>query len=106
MIKYDFKSNPWQVVERNFPQTRSARQKLSFLLRYAILAPSSHNTQPWKFLVRDNRITVFANTDRWLKIADADQSELYISIGCAIENLLVAAQHFDYDYEIDYFPDD
>jgi nitroreductase len=106
MIKYDFKNNPWQVVERSFPQTRSARQKLSFLLRYAILAPSSHNTQPWKFQVSDNRIGVFANTDRWLKIADADQSELHISVGCAIENLLVAAEHFDYGYKIDYFPEE
>ena len=49
MIKYDFKVNPWQMIERNFPLARDITQKLSFLLRYAVLAPSSHNTQPWKF---------------------------------------------------------
>ncbi|HXG94573.1 MAG TPA: nitroreductase [Blastocatellia bacterium] len=105
MIKYDFKSNPWQVVEQNFPYNRDAKQKLSFLLRYAILAPSSHNTQPWKFAVTDEEILVFANLDRWLQVADRDQRELYISIGCAIENLLVAAEHFGFGHTISYFPE-
>jgi len=105
MIKYDYKVSAWRVVERNFPAGRDAAQKLAFLLRYAILAPSVHNTQPWKFAVSDDQISVYINTDRWLPVADADQRELHISLGCALENLLIAADHFGYGYELAYFPD-
>jgi len=105
MIKYDFKANPWQVIERNFPTNRGPKQRLSFLLRYAILAPSSHNTQPWKFAVADQEIRVYVNNDRWLRVADRDRRELYTSVGCALENLLLAAEHFGYGHAVSYFPD-
>src|SRR5258708_36689401 len=105
MIKYDYKVSAWRVVERNFPTGRDAAQKLAFLLRYAILAPSVHNTQPWQFSVGVDEIGVCVNTDRWLKVADADQRELHISVGCALENLLIAAEHFGYRCELDYFPE-
>jgi nitroreductase len=55
--------------------------------------------------VSDTVIGVFANYDRWLKVADADQRELYMSIGCAIENLLIAAEHFGYDHDVLHAPD-
>ena len=64
MIKYDFKVNPWQVVEQNFPKERDITHRLSFLLRYAILAPSNHNTQPWKFAINEDEVRVYANFDR------------------------------------------
>jgi hypothetical protein len=67
---------------------------MRFLLRHAVLAPSSHNTEPWQFRVRENRIDVLLDFSRWLKVADDDQRELHISVGCALENLLVAAEHF------------
>lgn len=100
------KVSPWQAGERNVPEIRGAREELSFLVRYAILAPSNYNTQPWKFWVSRNRIVVFSDPDRWLKTVDLEQRELHISLGCAIENLLVAAEHFNYDCRIDYLPDE
>jgi hypothetical protein len=105
MIKYDFKTYPWVVAQGSFPINRGVTEKMNFLLRYAILAPSSHNTQPWKFSVEENLISAYVNKDRWLKVADADRREMYISVGCALENLLVAADHFGYDHEIAYFPE-
>src|SRR5215471_20060909 len=105
MNRYDFAVNPWQVVEQNFPENREAAEKLKFLLRYAILAPSSHNTQPWKFAVSRDEIRVRLNLDRWLRAADPDRRDLYISLGCAIENLLVAAEHFGYSHEVEYLPE-
>jgi len=105
MKKYDPKVTPWQVSERDFPREGSPTEKLKFLLRYAILAPSSHNSQPWKFHIRDSEIDIFADKDRWLKVADADQRELYISVGCALENLLIAAEHFGYAHQEEYFPE-
>lgn len=84
----------WSVSEREFPADAPLRAQLAFLVRYAILAPSSHNTQPWKFVVDDAAIDVVVDDTRWLRIADADQRELYASVGCAIENLVTAGAYF------------
>ena len=102
---YDPKVTPWQGREQDFPWNGSAADRLGFLVRYAILAPSSHNTQPWRFGIREDEIRLFADTGRWLQVADADRRELYLSVGCALENLLVAATYFGYGHEVEYFPD-
>lgn len=94
----------WNIKESDFPGNSSSDEKLSFLLNYAILAPSSHNSQPWKFNVTNDSILIFADKSRRLQVADADQRELYISIGCALENLIIAADHFGYNCSVAYFP--
>lgn len=94
----------WDVKESDFPANGSIEEKLQFLLGYAILAPSSHNSQPWKFNVSGDEIRLYADKTRWLNVADADQRELHISLGCALENLLVAAEHFGYSYDVTYLP--
>ncbi|MGD1993387.1 MAG: nitroreductase family protein [Anaerolineae bacterium] len=102
---YDPTVTPWTISEDDFPSQGSSAEKLTFLLRYAILAPSSHNTQPWRFDVADDEIRIFVDKSRWLKVADADQRELHISIGCALETLLVAAEHFGYGHRVTLLPD-
>ncbi|MDD4652590.1 MAG: nitroreductase family protein [Methanothrix sp.] len=94
----------WDVKESSFPANESQKEKLAFLLNYAILAPSSHNSQPWKFNVTNDSILVFADESRWLQVADADKRELHISLGCALENLIMAADHFGYNSTVTYFP--
>jgi nitroreductase len=61
------------------------------LLRQAVLAPSSHNTQPWRFDVSENRIRLFADPTRALPVNDPYDRELAISCGCALFNLRSAA---------------
>jgi nitroreductase len=95
---------PWNISEQDFPPASDEHNKSVFFLRHAILAPSSHNTQPWKFAVREGQIDVLIDTSRWLRVADADQRELHISVGCAIENLIVAAAHFGHTCSVSYFP--
>jgi len=102
---YDPKITPWQVQEQGFPREGSSTEKLEFLLRYAILAPSGHNSQPWKFSVGKDEIQILADETRWLKVGDPDQVNLHIAIGCALENLLIAAEHFGYDHQVTYFPE-
>lgn len=75
----------------------SAQQNVAELVRYATLAPSSHNTQPWTFHVTDHTITVEPDLARWLDVADNSQRELAISIGCAVENLVIAARSVGYE---------
>jgi nitroreductase len=94
----------WDVKESDFPTNSSSMEKLTFLLNYAILAPSSHNSQPWMFNVSEGNIQVFADKSRWLKVADADRREQYLSLGCALENLIIAAEHFGYNCSVSYFP--
>jgi hypothetical protein len=98
------KYNAWEIDSKDYPEEGTLTDKLKFILRYAILAPSSHNTQPWKFSLNGNTIFVYIDHNRWLKIADSDKREIYISIGCAIENLLIAAKYFGFSSTIDYFP--
>lgn len=96
--------SPWVVREADFPLTGSDGDRVRFLLRYAALAPSTRNTQPWRFHVRGNHVEVIADTTRWQRVADRDQRELEISIGCALENLIVAADHFGYFCDVAYQP--
>jgi nitroreductase len=61
------------------------------LIRYAMLAPSGHNTQPWKFRAAGERIDVVADLSRRTPVVDPDDHHLFVSIGCAAENLALAA---------------
>lgn len=66
------------------------------IANYASKAPSGHNTQPWKFHITDDRITVMPNFKVALPVVDGNNRELFISLGCAVENLLIAAGHLGY----------
>jgi len=95
----------WEVSEQDFPETAPIETQLRFLLRYAILAPSTKNSQPWAFSVQGNRVHLVADLRRGQQIADPNRRELYISVGCALENLLVAAEHFGFRHGVSYFPE-
>ena len=105
MTAADLTMDVWELVDDEFPSSGTVEEQARFLLRYAILAPSSHNSQPWEFAIDDERIEIHAVEDRWLDVADTDKRELYVSLGCAIENLCLAAEHFDLGYRIDYRDD-
>ncbi|HEY7502927.1 MAG TPA: hypothetical protein VH700_02420 [Gemmatimonadales bacterium] len=89
---------------QDFPHIYPVQEQLRFLLRYAVLAPSTRNTQPWRFEVRENQVTVRADLSRTQPVADDDRRELYLSLGCAIENLLVAAEQFGFRHSTVYLP--
>jgi hypothetical protein len=59
------------------------------LVRYATLAASSHNTQPWRFRVRPASITILPDYSRRCPAVDPDDSHLFKSLGCAAENLVL-----------------
>ncbi|MFZ1909948.1 MAG: hypothetical protein WAU52_12775 [Burkholderiales bacterium] len=94
---------PWSVRASDFPARGSLDARLTFLLRYAILAPSARNAQPWRFRIAGGRINLHADLARWQRIADPNQRELRVSLGCALENLLIAAEHFGFGHEVSYF---
>lgn len=61
------------------------------ILEQAGKAPSGHNTQPWRFAVSNGQITLRPDFRATLPVVDPDNRELYISLGCALENLCLAA---------------
>lgn len=67
------------------------RDEVLSLIRRAIEAPSSHNTQPWRFRADGASVLLLADPTRALPVNDPDDRELAISCGCALFNLRVAA---------------
>ncbi len=96
---------PWHIRASDFPAAGGLREQLRFLLRYAILAPSSNNSQPWRFAIDDDCVRVLLDDRFWLRVCDPERREMYLSAGCALENLLVAAEHYGFGHHTDYLPD-
>jgi hypothetical protein len=61
------------------------------LVHAAILSSNAFNTQPWLFRVSTARIELYADAKRNLGAFDPYLREMYFSVGCALENLLLAA---------------
>ena len=67
------------------------------IIRCAVRAPSGHNTQPWRFKIDGDTINVTPDFGCALPVVDPDNREMYISLGCAMENMMVVAHHFGYE---------
>ncbi|MEW9920914.1 Tat pathway signal protein [Marimonas sp. MJW-29] len=72
-------------------QLLSADPELTDLVRMATLAANGHNTQPWRFRLEDQRISILPDLTRRTEVVDPDDHHLYVSLGCAAENLALAA---------------
>jgi hypothetical protein len=70
------------------------------LVPAAILAANPHNTQPWLFQVQETSINLFADGKRNLGAIDPYLREMHIGLGCALENLLLAAQAKGYKSQL------
>ncbi len=65
-------------------------EKARILVQRAALAPSSHNTQPWRFRVSATAIELRADRTRALPVNDPFDRELVISCGAAVLSLRIA----------------
>jgi len=61
------------------------------LVRHAVLAPSSHNTQCWRFQIAEKSISIAPDLTRRCPAVDPDDHHLFVSLGCATENMVHAA---------------
>jgi hypothetical protein len=94
---YEPRTTPWRFDDDDFYELESPREQIEFLLRYAVLAPSEHNQQPWSFQITPQGVDVFADSTRRLPVVDPGNREMTISLGAAIANLRVAAAHFGFE---------
>lgn len=70
---------------------RETRALFESLVADATMAASSHNTQPWRFEIGEERIRILPDFTRRCSVVDPDDHHLYASLGCAAENMVVAA---------------
>ncbi|MGP8173277.1 MAG: Acg family FMN-binding oxidoreductase [Terracidiphilus sp.] len=84
-------------------RTQSGNGPLA-LVRAAILAASPHNTQPWLFKVTPSSIEVSIDTGRNVGALDPYLREEHIGIGCALENLMLAAAANGYQASATLYP--
>ncbi|MEO6503534.1 MAG: nitroreductase [Jatrophihabitantaceae bacterium] len=71
----------------------------------ATLAPSIHNSQPWRFVITRGSLELHADPDRRLRVLDPRGRQLMISCGCALFNVRVALAAAGYDAVVQRFPD-
>jgi nitroreductase len=74
------------------------------LVRAAILAASPHNTQPWLFKISDAAIELHIDTQRNVGTLDPYLREEHIGMGCALENLMLAAPANGYAATVELLP--
>jgi len=83
-----------QPADAAFPARGDPAERLRFLLSWAVLAPSRHNTQPWLFEIEGDEVRLYADGSRALQTTDPDGRELLMACGAALTNLTLAAAHF------------
>ena len=93
---------PWHIDDSEFYEIESFDEQMRFLLNYAVLAPSGHNTQPWNFRITSDGVEVLADYTQRLPFIDPQNRELLMSVGAAMTNFRVAAAHFGFDTEVIY----
>ena len=71
----------------------------------ATLAPSIHNTQPWRFVITRGSLELHADRQRQLRVLDPRGRQLMISCGCALFNARVALAAAGYNAAVMRFPD-
>lgn len=73
------------------PSSGTVAPKMHELVRQAVLAPSSHNTQCWRFQVAEKAISIAPDFTRRCPVVDPDDHHVFVSLGCAAENMVHAA---------------
>ncbi len=83
-------------IPDRLPLTITDNANLLKIIESAAKAPSGHNTQPWKFIVSDSAVEIHPDFRMALPVVDGNNRELYISLGCAAENLCISANEMGY----------
>ena len=66
------------------------------LVASAARAPSLHNSQPWRFRLRENAVELYSDPERMIPQADPDGREMLISCGAALYGLRLGLRKLGY----------
>ncbi|MCX7932155.1 MAG: hypothetical protein N2588_06360 [Rhodovarius sp.] len=97
--------DPWDIAPEALSACRSDAERWQVLCAWAVLAPSSHNSQPWLFRARGRQLELLADRRRALPVVDPAGRELVISCGAALGVMLIAARALGQGLEVAPLPD-
>jgi hypothetical protein len=84
---------------------RDAKSPVERIVAAGILASNPHNSQPWIFRITKSTIDLFAVPERQIGVIDPFRREMYIGLGCAVENMRLAAEAEGFKADIRLMPD-
>jgi hypothetical protein len=87
------------------PEPLAAEEITRYVVTASVWAPSVHNTQPWRFTADGEQISLYADAERQLHMADPDGREMMISCGAALFTARLALRSLGYLPEVSLLPD-
>src|ERR1700761_558817 len=96
---------PREVATMTSLKPVHAAQALRQAAVRATLAPSVHNTQPWRLVIDGPVLSIRADRSRQLRVLDPTGRQLVLSCGCALFNARVALAAAGLDARVERFPD-
>ena len=64
------------------------------IINYAVWAPSGDNSQPWKFSLKGNQVSIFNLPEKDNPFLNFEQKGSYIAHGSLLENMNIIASNF------------
>jgi hypothetical protein len=98
--------NVFWAPSGELPKEASSPEEIArFVVEAAVHAPSVNNTQPWWFSTGDREVSVHADVERRLPVADPDGREMMISCGAALFTARVALRYLGFVPKVRVLPD-
>jgi hypothetical protein len=73
-------------------------------VRLACRAPSLHNSQPWRWIIEGNTVSLFADPERVVRATDRSGREALMGCGAVLDHFRVAMAAAGYTANVDRFP--
>lgn len=84
---------------------RNAATSSERIVCAGILAANPHNSQPWYFRISEQAVDLYADYSRQIGVIDPVRREMHIGLGCAVENMTLAAQAEGFTVRVTLIPD-
>jgi nitroreductase len=84
--------------------TTAGTQTVTRAIQLACRAPSLHNSQPWRWIVGETTVDLFADHRRVVRSTDSSGREALISCGTALDHFRVAMAAAGWRVNVDLFP--
>ncbi len=86
-------------------QIHLSKKEIENLVTAACLAPSGGNSQPWRWLYKNDALYLYNGFDANSTILGYNNLSSYVAFGAAIENLLLSASEMNFKTQFSFFPD-